>query len=99
MTLPIACELLWLRSRARNDPNAPATEVPTPQQIKILRLLGPRPLPPHPTARDALWAVAGLGGHVKRNGEPGWLVLHRGMQTLFSYEVGFEAGLNASGRR
>ncbi len=99
MTLPIACELLWLRSRARNDPNAPATEVLTPQQIKILRLLGPRPLPSHPTARDALWAVAGLGGHVKRNGEPGWLVLHRGMQTLFSYEVGFEAGLNASGRR
>lgn len=95
MSLPIACELLWLRSRARNDPDAPATEVVTTQQLKILRLLGSRTLPPKPTVRDALWAVAGLGGHVKRNGEPGWLVLYRGMQTLLNYEAGFEAGLKA----
>ena len=38
-TLPIACELLWLRSRARNQPDAPATEVLTAQQLKILRAL------------------------------------------------------------
>jgi hypothetical protein len=95
ISLPIACELLWLRSRARNDPDAPATEVLTTQQLKVLRLLGPRVLPSKPTARDALWAVAGLGGHVKRNGEPGWLVLYRGMQTLLNYEAGFEAGLKA----
>jgi hypothetical protein len=99
MSLPIACELLWLRSRARNDPDAPATEVVTPQQLKILRMLGVRTLPEKPTARDALWAVAGLGGHLKRNGEPGWLVLHRGLQTLLSYEAGFEAGLQARRRR
>jgi hypothetical protein len=95
ITLPIACELLWLRSRARDDPDAPATEVLTPQQLKVLRLMGTRPLPTKPTARDALWAVAGLGGHLKRNGEPGWLVLHRGLQTLLSYEAGYEAGLRA----
>jgi hypothetical protein len=98
MSLPIACELLWLRSRARHDPDAPATEVVTTQQLKILRLLGSRPLTSKPTARDALWAVAGLGGHLKRNGEPGWLVLYRGMQTLLHYEAGFEAGLKARGR-
>lgn len=98
MSLPIACELLWLRSRARHDPDAPANEVVTPQQLKILRLMGSRPLPPKPTARDALWAVAALGGHLKRNGEPGWLVLYRGMQTLLSYEAGFEAGLQARGK-
>lgn len=98
MSLPIACELLWLRSRARDDPDAPATEVVTSQQLKILRLLGSRRLPPKPTARDALWSIAGLGGHLKRNGEPGWLVLHRGMQTLLSYEAGFEAGLQASAK-
>jgi hypothetical protein len=98
MSLPIACELLWLRSRARHDPDAPANEVVTSQQLKILRLMGSRRIPPKPTARDALWAVAGLGGHLKRNGEPGWLVLHRGMQTLLSYEAGFEAGLQASGK-
>jgi len=98
VSLPIACELLWLRSRARDDPDAPATEVLTPQQLKILRFLGPRSLPDKPTVRDALWAVAGLGGHLKRNGEPGWLILYRGMKTLHSYEAGFEAGLRASGK-
>ncbi len=98
MSLPIACELLWLRSRARHDPDAPATEVVTTQQLKILRLLGSRNVPSKATARDALWAVAGLGGHLKRNGEPGWLVLYRGMQTLLNYEAGFEAGLKARGR-
>lgn len=98
MSLPIACELLWLRSRARDAPDAPAIEVITPQQLKILRLMGSRQIPPKPTVRDALWAVAGLGGHLKRNGDPGWLVLHRGMQTLLSYEAGFEAGLQASGK-
>lgn len=98
MSLPIACELLWLRSRARHDPDAPATEVVTTQQLKILRLLGSRNVPSKATARDALWAIAGLGGHLKRNGEPGWLVLYRGMQTLLNYEAGFEAGLKASGR-
>lgn len=98
MSLPIACELLWLRSRARHTPDAPATEVVTTQQLRVLRLLGSRTLPSKPTARDALWAIAGLGGHLKRNGEPGWLVLYRGMQTLLNYEAGFEAGLKASGR-
>jgi len=95
ITLPIACELLWLRSRARNQPDAPAADVLTTQQLVVLRRLGSRPLPPKPTARDALWAVAGLGGHLKRNGEPGWLVLHRGMRTLLTYEAGYEAGLQA----
>lgn len=99
ITLPIACELLWLRSRARDDPNGPATEVVTAQQLKVLRLLGSRAVPDKPTIRDALWAVAALGGHLKRNGEPGWLVLHRGLQTLLSYEAGYEAGLHARAKR
>jgi len=99
ITLPIACELLWLRSRARNQPDAPAADVLTTQQLTILRRLGSRPLPPKPTVRDALWAVAGLGGHLKRNGEPGWLVLYRGMRTLLTYEAGYEAGLKARTRR
>lgn len=95
VSIPIACEILWLRSRARQQPDAPATDVISPQQLRILRAIGSRPLPDKPTARDALWAVAGLGGHLKRNGEPGWLVLYRGMQTLLTYEAGFEAGLQA----
>lgn len=98
ISLPIACELLWLRSRARTDPNAPATDVLTKQQLQVLRLMGARPLPPKPTVQDALWVVAGIGGHQKRNGDPGWLVLYRGMQELLAYEAGYEAGLKAGTR-
>jgi len=99
MTVPIACELLWLRSRARSQVQAPATEVLTPQQLEILRRMGSRPVPPNATVRDALFAVAGLGGHHRRNGEPGWLVLYRGMQKLLVYEEAYEAGYAAAARK
>jgi len=92
ISIPIASELLWLRSRARTQPNAPASDVLSPMQIKVLRKMGSRRLPSRPTAHHALWAVAGLGGHQKRNGEPGWTVLYRGMQTLLAYEAAYEVG-------
>lgn len=98
MTVPIACELLWLRSRARSNVQAPAAEVMTAQQIKILRLMGSRPVPQNPTVRDALFALAGLGGHHRRNGEPGWLVLYRGMQKLLIYEEAYDAGYDAGAK-
>jgi len=96
LTLPIACELLWLRASAREHPDRPASDVLTPVQIEILNALGSRKLPPKPTAHDALWAVAALGGHIKNNGEPGWLVLHRGMVKLAAYEQGWLAALAAA---
>lgn len=99
MSLPIASELLWLRSRARTDPSLPATDVLTPLQIEVLRALGKRKLPPQPTAEHALLAVAGLGGHLKRNGPPGWVVLYRGMQKLKAYEAGWAAAQRAARRR
>jgi hypothetical protein len=95
ISIPIACEILWLRSVARQQPHAPATLVLTERQILVLRQFGSRKLPANPTTRDALWAVAGLGGHLKRNGDPGWLVLYRGFETLMTYEAGYEAGLRA----
>lgn len=54
-----------------------------------------RKLPPKPTVHEALWAIAGLGGHMKTNGEPGWLVLHRGTTKLLAYEQGWAARENA----
>jgi hypothetical protein len=36
-----------------------------------------------------LLAVARLGGHLRQNGEPGWLVLTRGMQKLRDMEAGW----------
>ncbi len=71
VSCPIACEILWLRSRARSSPGAPADEVLTPLQIQILRKLGSRKLSQNPTAQEALFALAGLGGHLKTNGPPG----------------------------
>lgn len=91
MTLPIACELLWLRSSCRTNPNQPASLVLTRVQLQILNALGSYKLSAHPTVHDALWAVASLGGHIKSNGEPGWLILHRGMAELLAYEVGWLA--------
>jgi hypothetical protein len=91
ISLPVACELLALRSRARTNPEAPATDVLTPVQIKVLRALGKRTLSANPTAQEALLAVAGMGGHLKRNGPPGWIVLYRGFQKLKAYVDGWTA--------
>jgi hypothetical protein len=91
LSLPIACEILALRAGARENPERPATDVLSPLQVRILRRLGSRPLTEAPTARDALLAVAALGGHQTSNGEPGWLVLQRGMTKLFAYEQGWRA--------
>jgi hypothetical protein len=99
LSMPVACELLALRSRARDCPDMPATEVLRPVQIEVLSKLGRRKLSASPTARAALLAVAGLGGHMKNNGEPGWNVLMRGMRKLLDYEAGWIAGRESAGHR
>ena len=91
ISLPIACEVLALRAASREKPDAPALTVLSQVQIDILRTIGTRPMSTEPTLREALLAVAGMGGHLKSNGDPGWLVLQRGMQRLTDYEVGWRA--------
>ena len=54
-----------------------------------------RPLPARPSVRDAMLAVATLGGHIKSNGDPGWLVLGRGMHDLLLLELGWRARRDA----
>ena len=88
---PIACTLLDLRSEARRAPEAPANLVLSRSQIEVLRALGRMPLPEEPTQRDVLLAVAALGGHIKWNGEPGWLTLARGYADLVMLTAGWEA--------
>jgi len=87
---PIACTLLDLRSEARRVPDAPAHHVLTKTQLEVLRALGRYPLPDQPTQRDALLAVAALGGHIKWNGDPGWLTLARGYADLVMLAAGWE---------
>lgn len=88
---PVAWRLLLLRHLARSDTSVSATGALTPTQLAVLRAVSKRPLPLHLTARDALRAVATLGGHIKSNGDPGWLVLGRGMHDLLLLEMGWRA--------
>jgi hypothetical protein len=95
----IAWRLLVLRSAAHEDPGGPATRALTRRQIEVLsaitQLNDPRlrraALPNQPTNRDALFAVAGLGGHLRNNGVPGWQTLSHGYEALLMLELGWRA--------
>lgn len=91
---PIAVQLLTFRADARRTPDAPASTLLSPTQIEVLRVLQRRHrLPAVPTLRDALLAVAALGGHLKNNGDPGWQTLWRGFEKLLVAEVAWSAAL------
>ena len=79
---PIAARLLALRSRAQSTPRAPASSLLESHELKALRILARSPLPRYPTVTDALMAIAALGGHLERNGAPGWQTLSRGFADL-----------------
>jgi hypothetical protein len=79
---PLAVRMLALRNYAREQPDAPAAAVVSDIELLALRAIGRTKLSAAPTARDALLAVAALGGHLKRNGDPGWLTLARGFEKL-----------------
>lgn len=93
---PVAWQLLLLRHLAHTAPEVPATAVLSIRQLTLLRAspagahLGGRS-----TLADALHAVASLGGHLRQNGNPGWLVLGRGMQKLLLMETGWIAAEQA----
>ena len=89
LSLPIAVELLALRTLTRADSTCPANTVLTTQQLAALRHISHRPLPKKPTVQDALWCIAGLGGHIKNNGAPGWQVLQRGMEKFVAFAAGW----------
>jgi hypothetical protein len=94
--LPVAWRLLLARSLSRAIPNAPALIVATKVQLELLRhKLKLKQLPL--TAEAATFAIAKLGGHLKRNGPPGWLTLGRGLESLLIMEAGWRAAM-AAGR-
>lgn len=91
VTIPIAWRLLLLRHLARNEPDAAASAALPETQLRVLADIPRAQLPPNPTVRDALLSIARLGGHIKNNGEPGWLVLTRGYSKLLTLEEGWLA--------
>jgi hypothetical protein len=96
LSLPIAVELLALRTLARANESSPALSVLNESQLAALRHISHRPLPKNPTVQDALWCIAGLGGHIKNNGQPGWQVLQRGMEKFVAFADGWCARETAS---
>ena len=89
---PIAWRLLLLRTLARHV-DAPAASALSTAQIVCLRafMLARHnvSLPKRLAARDAMLAIAKIGGHITNNGDPGWLVLGRGFDRLLDIELGF----------
>lgn len=88
---PIACELLRIRSRSRQT-GLPASDVLRQSLLDCLRVHPKaRPLAENPTAEQALAVIAGLGGHIKHNGPPGWQTLGAGYTALLAFEQGWLA--------
>ena len=87
--LPLAWRLLHLRSQSAENPDAPATSLLDPDELEVLRRKARRPLPPEPTRRDVLLAIAALGGHLKHNGEPGWQTIGKGLEHLLAMVEGY----------
>jgi hypothetical protein len=86
--VPVAWQLLLLRSLTRDQPEKPATTVLTTTQIAVLRLIKPgASLPSQPTVAQIAEALALLGAHIKSNGPPGWQVLGRGFEELRRAEL------------
>jgi hypothetical protein len=83
----VAWRLLWLTHLARLEPDAPCTVALADAEWKALHVATTRSrtLPKEPpTLREALRAIAKLGGFLARrsDGEPGVTVLWRGWQRL-----------------
>jgi hypothetical protein len=88
--IPVAWHLLALRTAAQQDAPIPATSMLTALQLVVLRALANdrgMTLADELTVREALLAIAALGGHLKRNGDPGWITLGRGYDKLLAAET------------
>ena len=96
LLIPIAWNLLRLRTLSRAQPELPAEHVLSETEIEVLQLRYPKDFPSRPTVQDALLAVARLGGHLRRNGQPGWLVLLRGYKELLVLGAGFRLALESA---
>ena len=95
LLIPVAWRLLLLRTLSRHDPTAPAEQVLDTIELQALRhLVQDRALPPKSNCRQVMLAIARVGGHLKSNGEPGWLVLGRGLERLLEFAAGWRAAMS-----
>lgn len=92
---PIAWQLLALRQLSRDAPDLPADRVLSPLKITLLQRHPDVKLAKAPTVRQAMLGIAALGGHIKNNGDPGWIVLGRGYEDLLLLERGAALALGS----
>lgn len=97
--IPIAWTLLALRYYSREGDETAASSILPSEQIEVLRAVSRKELSLRPTAREALLAIAALGGHIKNNGDPGWQVIGRGYQRLLDYQTGWASALRRTQNR
>jgi IS4 transposase len=88
LCIPIAWSMLALRAASRSkNSDLPARLILSASLLETLRLLQPKAkLGTSPTIRQALLAIATHGGHIKNNGEPGFITLYRGYKDLLVAE-------------
>ena len=89
-TSVLAVRLLQLKTVATTSPDLPAERVVPTIWLKMLSALRKRKLT---TVRDFFRHLAGLGGFLlrKRDGNPGWLTLWRGLDKLLLAIRGYNA--------
>lgn len=92
--VPIAWRILRHRSLAQGNETQPASTILSKLQLRLLRRGVDQELPRTPTINDALYAIARLGGHLMRNGPPGWITLARGYERLIAMEDGAKLALD-----
>ena len=89
---PVAWRLLLLRSVARTKPGLPARRHFSVDELALLRSISRRVVvSENPNIQDVLLAIAGLGGHLKRNGPPGWQTIGRGYDKFSAALAGWRA--------
>lgn len=101
--IPIAWHMLLLRNVGRDAPETPGARLVSPLQLGLLLAIAGGPLnqwgirlSTDANAGELLHAVARLGGHLPRNGPPGWITIRRGLDELYKLEAsairfGFES--------
>lgn len=100
----VAWRTFWLTMTSRHRPEAPAKDVFTPMEIKILNNLVKRgKISREPgcrqTVRKYVRILARLGGFLARkdDGEPGNKTLWRGLSRLTDIHLGYEAAVEVMG--
>jgi hypothetical protein len=95
----IGVRLMHVAYLARVQPDLPAIDVFSPEEIEALHVRVHRALPPakSPSLREAVRMLGSLGGHLGRkcDGEPGMTVIWRGWISLYETVIALRAAREA----